>query len=173
MLCATCSVLISATNLPVNFKRKPVWVCQNWFLCCVCFSNLQDPSTTSYRLNHTSPPKSNSTLNDSPSVVSHGNTSLISGRQSPVYLAVPVDRPPMKVKLKTRAFEQDMADIATINKLRSKLTNADHLGWVMTGKSSNYLECTCSSQDLTIFECLVSSQISNEKFTSQDSVAVS
>ncbi|XP_074638713.1 uncharacterized protein LOC141897150 isoform X3 [Acropora palmata] len=91
-----------------------------------------DPSTTSYRLNHTSLPKSNSTLNDSPSVVSHGNTSLISGRQSPVYLAVPVDRPPMKVKLKTRAFEQDMSDIATINKLRSKLTNADHLGTLIT-----------------------------------------
>ncbi|KAK2569276.1 Cytosolic carboxypeptidase 2 [Acropora cervicornis] len=92
----------------------------------------EDPSTTSYRLNHTSLPKSNSTLNDSPSVVSHGNTSLISGRQSPVYLAVPVDRPPMKVKLKTRAFEQDMSDIATINKLRSKLTNADHLGTLIT-----------------------------------------
>ncbi|XP_015755309.1 PREDICTED: cytosolic carboxypeptidase 2-like [Acropora digitifera] len=104
-----------------------------------------DPSTTSYRLNHTSLPKSNSTLNDSPSVVSHGNTSLISGRQSPVYLAVPVDRPPMKVKLKTRAFEQDMADIATINKLRSKLTNADHLGTLITHPAEKAGPCSSSS----------------------------
>lgn len=57
-----------------------------------------------------------------------GSTSLVSGRQSPVYVAVPVDRLPVKVKPKMHASEQDTIDIATINELRSKLIDVSNSG---------------------------------------------
>lgn len=74
--------------------------------------------------------KSNSALNGIPRFTS-SNPSLVSGRHSPVYVAVPVDRPPVKVKPKAaRASARDTLDISTINELRSKLLNVDDSGWV-------------------------------------------
>ncbi|KAJ7373556.1 hypothetical protein OS493_011158 [Desmophyllum pertusum] len=60
------------------------------------------------------------------------NPSLASGRHSPVYVAVPVDRPPVKLKAKTRATVQDTIDVSTINELRSKLLNVDDSGTLVT-----------------------------------------
>ena len=91
------------------------------------FFHFQDASTSSH-ISNTPLPKSNSALNDIPQGTSRSNQSLVSGRHSPVYVAVPVDKPPMKVKLKGRAFAHDISDIATINKLRNKLTNDNQLG---------------------------------------------
>lgn len=90
-----------------------------------------DASTSSH-ISNTPLPKSNSALNDIPQGTSRSNQSLVSGRHSPVYVAVPVDKPPMKVKLKGRAFAHDISDIATINKLRNKLTNDNQLGKKVT-----------------------------------------
>ena len=73
--------------------------------------------------------KSTSTFSDTAHFTTC-NPSLVSGRQSPVYVAVPVDRPPVKVKPKTHISTQDTVDISTINELRSKLLNVDDQGWV-------------------------------------------
>ena len=56
------------------------------------------------------------------------NLSVVSGRQSPVYVVVPVDRPAVKVKPKMHASEQDTIDISTINELRSKLIDVSNSG---------------------------------------------
>ena len=53
----------------------------------------------------------------------------MTGRQSPVYVAVPVDRPPVKLRSKTRVTAQDTNDISTINELRSKLLNVEDSGY--------------------------------------------
>lgn len=47
-----------------------------------------------------------------------------------MYIAVPVDRPPVKVKPKTHISTQDTVGMSTINELRSKLLNVDDQGWV-------------------------------------------
>ncbi|XP_078346337.1 uncharacterized protein LOC144631703 isoform X2 [Oculina patagonica] len=60
------------------------------------------------------------------------NPSLVSGRHSPVYVAVPADRPPVKLKPRTRVTAQDTIDISTINELRSKLLNVDDSGTLVT-----------------------------------------
>lgn len=73
--------------------------------------------------------KSHHSLNDTPRFTS-SNPSLVSGRHSPVYVAVPVDRPPVKVKPKACASAHDTLDISAINELRSKLLNVDDSGWV-------------------------------------------
>ena len=57
------------------------------------------------------------------------NPSLVTGRHSPVYVAVPVDRPPVKLKSRTRATAQDINDISTINEMRNKLLNVDDSGY--------------------------------------------
>ena len=57
------------------------------------------------------------------------NPTLVTGRHSPVYVAVPVDRPPVKLKHRTRATAQDTNDISTINELRSKLLNVNDSGY--------------------------------------------
>ena len=53
----------------------------------------------------------------------------MTGRQSPVYVAVPVDRPPVKLRSKARITPQDTIDISTIDDLRSKLLNVDDSGY--------------------------------------------
>lgn len=60
------------------------------------------------------------------------NSSLKTGRQSPVYVAVPVNRPPVKLRSKARITPQDTIDISTINDLRSKLLNVDDSGTLVT-----------------------------------------
>lgn len=68
------------------------------------------------------------------------NLSAVSGRQSPVYVAVPVDRPPVKVKPKMHASEQDTIDISTINELRSKLIDVSNSGTLVTYALQNQEE---------------------------------
>ena len=72
--------------------------------------------------------KPSSTLLDTSRFTS-SNPSLVTGRHSPVYVAVPVDRPPVKLKPKIRSSAQDTNVISTINELRSKLLNVDDSGY--------------------------------------------
>jgi len=72
--------------------------------------------------------KPSSTLVDTPRFTSN-NPTLVTGRHSPVYVAVPVDRPPVKLKPRIRATAQDTKDISIINELRSKLLNVDDSGY--------------------------------------------
>lgn len=60
------------------------------------------------------------------------NSFLKTGRQSPVYVAVPVDRPPVKLRSKACISPQDAIDISTIYELRSKLLNVDDSGTLVT-----------------------------------------
>ena len=91
----------------------------------LCFFLLQTPSA----IDKINPPlaKFNTNVRETTRFTS-SNTSLVSGRQSPVYVAVPVDRPPVKVKPKMYASEQDTKDISTINELRSKLIDVSNSG---------------------------------------------
>ena len=57
------------------------------------------------------------------------NSFLKTGRQSPVYVAVPVDRPPVKLRSKAPISPRDAIDISTRNELRSKLLNVDDSGY--------------------------------------------
>jgi len=88
--------------------------------------------------------KSTSTFSDTAHFTTC-NPSLVSGRQSPVYVAVPVDRPPVKVKPKTHISTQDTVDISTINALRSKLLNVDDQGTLVTYALQNQDEEPCPS----------------------------
>ena len=72
--------------------------------------------------------KPSSTLVDTTHFTS-SNPTLVTGRHSPVYVAVPVDRPPVKLKPRTRATAQDTIDISAINELRNKLLNVDDSGY--------------------------------------------
>ena len=89
-----------------------------------CFFLLQTPSA----IDKINPPLAK--FNTSVRETTRSNLSVVSGRQSPVYVAVPVDRPPVKVKPKMHASEQDTIDISTINELRSKLIDVSNSGWV-------------------------------------------
>lgn len=60
------------------------------------------------------------------------NSFLKTGRQSPVYVVVPVDRPPVKLRSKAPISPRDAFDISTRNELRSKLLNADDSGTLVT-----------------------------------------
>ena len=90
-----------------------------------CFFLLQTPSA----IDKINPPlaKFNTNARETTRFTS-SNLSAVSGRQSPVYVAVPVDRPPVKVKPKMHASEQDTIDISTINELRSKLIDVSNSG---------------------------------------------
>ena len=90
-----------------------------------CFFLLQTPSA----IDKINPPlaKFNTNARETTRFTS-SNLSVVSGRQSPVYVAVPVDRPPVKVKPKMHASEQDTIDISTINELRSKLIDVSNSG---------------------------------------------
>ena len=103
-----CSVLLG-----VNVKIIYLFLCQT-------------PSA----IDRFNPPvsKPSSTLVDTARFTS-SNPSLVTGRHSPVYVAVPADRPPVKLKPRTRATAQDTIDISTINELRSKLLNVDDSGY--------------------------------------------
>lgn len=92
----------------------------------LCFSFYQTPSAID-RFN-TLPVKPSSNFVDVSRFTS-SNSSLMTGRQSPVYVAVPVDRPPVKLRSKARITPQDTIDISTINDLRSKLLNVDDSGY--------------------------------------------
>ncbi|XP_020620717.1 uncharacterized protein LOC110058406 isoform X2 [Orbicella faveolata] len=83
--------------------------------------------------------KPSSTLVDTPRFTSN-NPTLVTGRHSPVYVAVPVDRPPVKLKPRIRATAQDTKDISTINELRSKLLNVDDSGTLVTYALQNHEE---------------------------------
>lgn len=72
--------------------------------------------------------KPSSTLMDTTRFTS-SNPTLVTGRHSPVYVAVPVDRPPVKLKPRNRATARDTNDISTINELRSKLLNVNDSGY--------------------------------------------
>ena len=72
--------------------------------------------------------KPSSTLVDTTRFTS-SNPTLVTGRHSPVYVAVPVDRPPVKLKPRIRPTAQDTNEISTINELRSKLLNVDDSGY--------------------------------------------
>ena len=90
-----------------------------------CFFLLQTPSA----IDKINPPlaKFNTNARETTRFTS-SNLSAVSGRQSPVYVAVPVDRPPVKVKPKMHASEQDTIDISKINELRSKLIDVSNSG---------------------------------------------
>lgn len=92
----------------------------------LCFSFYQTPSAID-RFN-TLPVKPSSNFVDVSRFTS-SNSSLMTGRQSPVYVAVPVDRPPVKLRSKARITPQDTIDISAINDLRSKLLNVDDSGY--------------------------------------------
>ena len=75
------------------------------------------------------------------------NPSLVTGRHSPVYVAVPADRPPVKIKPRTRVTAQDTIDISTINELRSKLRNVDDSGYKADLILPYYMASSVSGQD--------------------------
>lgn len=107
--------------------------------------------------------KPSSTLVDTTRFTS-GNPTLVTGRHSPVYVAVPVDRPPVKLKPRARATAQDTIDISAINELRSKLLNVDDSGytnryylesfvafiWVVTQRISPTNKCCVTFQLMAI-----------------------
>lgn len=83
--------------------------------------------------------KPSSTLMDTTRFTS-SNPTLVTGRHSPVYVAVPVDRPPVKLKPRNRATARDANDISTINELRSKLLNVNDSGTLVTYALQNHDE---------------------------------
>lgn len=75
--------------------------------------------------------KYNSTISDKTRLANR-NQSLVSGRHSPVYVAVPVDRTPVEVKAKKHTSTRETMDVSTINELRSKLMNVEDSGTLVT-----------------------------------------
>ena len=69
----------------------------------------------------------------------NSNPCLVSGRHSPVYVAVPVDRPPVKVKPKARASAHDTLDISAIIELRNKLLSVDDSGLVQLNQCNDVM----------------------------------